>query len=70
MLHGQYIFTQIMNLVPWERFQTSVERYRGDYRVRQFRCADYFRVMAFAQLTYCESLRDIVNCLQAIPRIP
>ncbi|MDR1962491.1 MAG: DUF4372 domain-containing protein [Planctomycetaceae bacterium] len=49
MYKGQFIFTQIMNLVPWERFQTCVARYQGDYRVRHFRCTDYFRVMLFAQ---------------------
>jgi hypothetical protein len=57
-----------MDLVNWKQFQTCVERYHGDYRVRQFRCSDYFRVMAFAQLTYRESLRDIVNCLRAMPQ--
>lgn len=57
-----------MDLIPWKQFQQSVDRYQGDYRVRQFNCAEYFRVMAFAQLTYRESLRDIVNCLQAVPR--
>jgi hypothetical protein len=67
MFGGQYIFTQIMNLVPWKQFQSSVDRYQGDYRVRHFRCSDYFRVMAFAQLTYRESLRDLVSCLQALP---
>ncbi|MDR1963996.1 MAG: DUF4372 domain-containing protein [Planctomycetaceae bacterium] len=42
MYKGQFIFTQIMNLVPCERFQTCVDRYQGDYRVRHFRCADYW----------------------------
>jgi hypothetical protein len=68
MYQGQFIFTQIMDIVPWERFQTCVERYQGDYRVRQFRCADYFRVMLFAQFTYRESLRDVVSCLRAVPQ--
>jgi hypothetical protein len=67
MFSGQYVFVQMMNLVPWKRFQTCVDRYQGDYHVRQFRCTDYFRTMAFAQLTYRESLRDIVNCLRAVP---
>jgi hypothetical protein len=57
-----------MNLIPWEQFQSIVARYQGDYRVRHFRCSDYFRVMAFAQLTYRASLRDIVSCFQALPR--
>lgn len=64
---GQFVFSQIMSLVPWNRFQTCVDRYHGDYRVQQFFCSDYFRVMAFAQLTYRESLRDIVHCLNAVP---
>jgi hypothetical protein len=68
MYKGQFIFTQIMDIVPWERFQTCVERYHGDYRVRHFRCADYFRVMLFAQLTYRESLREVVSCLRAVPQ--
>jgi hypothetical protein len=67
MNQGKYIFTQIMDRLPWRRFQTCVERYRGDYKVQTFKCCDYFRVMAFAQLTYRESLRDIVACLNAIP---
>jgi hypothetical protein len=67
MHQGKFVFSQIMELVPWERFQTCVNRYNGDYRIQQFRCSDYFKVMAFAQLTYRESLRDIVNCLKAVP---
>jgi len=68
MFEGKLVFSQIMELIPWKRFQTCVNRYNGDYRVKHFRCTDYFKVMAFAQLTYRESLRDIVNCLKAIPK--
>ncbi|MDR1964519.1 MAG: DUF4372 domain-containing protein [Planctomycetaceae bacterium] len=68
MHDGQYVFTQIMNLITWRRFQTCVARYQDDYRVRQFRCADYFRVMLLAQFTYRESLRDVVSCLRAVPQ--
>jgi transposase len=67
MYQGKFVFAQIMDSVPWKRFQTCVDRYRGDYNVQTFKCFDYFRVMAFAQLTYRESLRDIVACLNAIP---
>jgi hypothetical protein len=56
-----------MELVPWRRFQTCVNRYNGDYHTKEFKCSDYFKIMAFAQLTYRESLRDIVNCLKAVP---
>ena len=66
MYTGAPIFSQVMNHVPWRRFQTCVNRYRGDYKVKAFRCADHFRVLAFAQLTYRESLRDIETCLRAI----
>jgi hypothetical protein len=55
-----------MDFVPWRRFQTCTDRYRGDWKVHQFKCAEYFRVMAFAQLTYRESLRDIISCLDAM----
>jgi len=67
MNQGKFVFAQIMDRVPWRRLQTCVDRYRGDHKVQTFKCADYFRVMAFAQLTYRESLRDIVACLNAVP---
>ncbi len=66
MYVGATIFAQIMNLLPWRRFQTCVARYQGDYKVKTFNCAEHFRVMAFAQLTYRESLRDIEVCLRAM----
>jgi len=50
-----------MDRVPRRRFQTCVNPYHGDRNVQTFKCTDYFRVMAFAQLTYRESLRDIVD---------
>ena len=55
-----------MQQLPWRRFQTFVDRYQGDYKVKTFRCTEHFRVMAFAQLTYRESLRDIEACLRAM----
>ena len=66
MLAGSTIFTQIMELLPWRRFRTCVARYQGDYKVKTFKCAEHFRVMAFAQLTYRESLRDIETCLRVM----
>jgi len=66
MFAGSTIFSQLMNLLPWRRFQTCVARYKGDYKVKTFKCSEHFRVMAFAQLTYRESLRDIEACLRAM----
>ncbi|MDF7827030.1 IS4 family transposase [Pontiellaceae bacterium B12227] len=66
MYSGTTVFSQLMQQLPWWRFQTFVDRYQGDYKVKTFRCAEHFRVMAFAQLTYRESLRDIEACLRAM----
>ena len=52
-----------MEFVPWTTFARLVERYGGDHRVRTLTCAEQYRAMAFAQLTYRESLRDIETCL-------
>lgn len=65
MYTGKTLFAQIMDFLPWSTFYRIVERYNGDYRVRTLRCAEQFRAMAFAQLTYRESLRDIEACLSA-----
>jgi len=62
---GKMLFTQIMEFVPWTSFARIVDRYGGDLRVRNLPCTEQFRAMAFAQLTYRESLRDIVTCLLA-----
>jgi hypothetical protein len=66
MYTGTTVFSQLMQQLPWRRFQTFVDRYRGDHKVKTFRCTEHFRVMAFAQLTYRESLRDIEACLRAM----
>jgi hypothetical protein len=66
MYSDKLVFSQIMNFVPWRRFQTCVDRYQGDWKVHSFKCSEYYRVMAFAQLTYRESLRDIISCLNAM----
>jgi hypothetical protein len=65
MYVGNILFAQIMDHAPWKTFHRIVHRYRGDYRVKRFTCAEQFRCMAFAQLTYRESLRDIEACLSA-----
>jgi hypothetical protein len=65
MYVGKTLFAQIMDFLPWTSFERIVQRYRGDHRARALTCAEQFRVMAFAQLTYRESLRDIETCLSA-----
>ena len=65
MYAGQTLFAQLMEFVPWTTFARLVERYCGDHRVRTPTCAEQYRAMAFAQLTYRESLRDIETCLSA-----
>jgi len=65
---GKLVFSQVMEFLPWRRFDTCVRRYRGDRKVKTFSCAEQLRVMAFAQLTYRESLRDIEICLRAVGR--
>ena len=62
---GKTLFAQLMDFLPWTTFARYVARYQGDKNVRTLTCAEQFRVMAFAQLTYRESLRDIEVCLSA-----
>jgi hypothetical protein len=62
---GKTLFAQVMEYIPWKTFGRVINRYRGDAGVRMLGCADLFRVMAFAQLTWRESLRDIEVCLTA-----
>src|ERR1019366_1081405 len=62
---GKTLFAQIMEYVPWKTFGRIIARHGGDAGVRTLGCADLFRVMAFAQLTWRESLRDIEVCLAA-----
>lgn len=66
MYQGQTIFSQIMDFLPIKKFRSCVDRYHGNFRVRSFTCFDQFLCMAFAQLTYRESLRDIECCLRAM----
>jgi len=60
------VFAQIMAFLPLHEFRKCVRRYQGDYKVRRFTCLDQFFCLAFAQLTYRESLRDIVSCLRTM----
>ncbi len=62
---GKTLFAQLMEFIPWTSFARIVARYGGDFRVRSLSCTEQFRAMAFAQLTYRESLRDIETCLLA-----
>ena len=64
---GKLLFAQLMDFLPWTSFARSVARCGGDRKVRSLTCAEQFRAMAFAQLTYRESLRDIEACLNSQP---
>ena len=65
MYEGKLVFSQLMDHLPQQTFRRLVERYGADRSVRTFSCQDQFRCMAFAQLTYRDSLRDTVTCLTA-----
>ncbi|PYV30521.1 MAG: IS4 family transposase, partial [Acidobacteria bacterium] len=64
---GSLVFAQLMDLLPLHVFHRCVQRYKGNRNVKSFSCLDQFLVMAFAQLTFRESLRDIEACLSAVP---
>ena len=64
---GTLVFAQLMEFLPRHEFNSCVRRYGGDRRSRGFSCRDQFLCLAFAQLTYRESLRDIETCLRAVP---
>ena len=66
MNKSKTIFSQIMSLIPERDFKACVDRYKGNYRARNFSCRDQFLVMSYAQLTGRDSLRDIENCLMAL----
>ena len=65
MNRGKLVFAQLMQHLPLTTFRRCVTRYRGEFKVKSFSCLDQFLCMAFAQLTYRESLRDIEVCLRA-----
>jgi len=60
------VFSQILDFMPKHQFKACVNRYNGNYRIKSFSCFDQYLTMAFAQLTYRESLRDIETCLRAL----
>jgi Domain of unknown function (DUF4372) len=65
MYTGKIIFSQVMDLIPTRTFRRCVERYQGNFKVKTFTCLDQYLCMAFAQITYRESLRDIESCLRS-----
>jgi hypothetical protein len=66
MNSGKTVFSQVMEFLPLHEFRKCVNRYDGEYKVKSFSCMDQFLCMAFAQLTYRESLRDIESCLRSM----
>jgi hypothetical protein len=66
MYSGKLVFSQLMDFLPMHKFRQCVNKYQGNYRIRSFSCFDQFLCMAFAQLSYRESLRDIESCLRAM----
>jgi hypothetical protein len=64
---GKLVFAQVMEFAPWHTFRRLVAKYKGNFNIRTFSCLDQFLCMAFAQLTYRESLRDVEACLRAQP---
>ena len=65
MYTGKLVFSQVMDVMPLHTFRRCVARYQGDYKVKKFTCLDQYLCMAFAQITYRESLRDIEICLRS-----
>jgi hypothetical protein len=65
MYTGKLIFSQVIEHLPLQAFHRSVARYKGNYKIKGFTCLDQYLCMAFAQLTYRESLRDIESCLRS-----
>ena len=68
MNSGKTIFSQLMDFMPMNEFRKCVKRYHGHYKVQKFSCVDQFLCMAFAQLTFRESLRDIETCLRSFQK--
>ncbi len=66
MNKGKTVFSQVIDFLPMNEFRKCVQRYEGNHKVKSFSCFDQFLCMAFAQLTYRESLRDIETCLRSM----
>ena len=67
MYAGKLVFAQLTDLIHPEQFRRCVRRYKGDYKVKSFSCWNQFLCMAFGQLTFRESLRDVETCLRSRP---
>ena len=67
MHQGKFIFPQVMAILPWRRFQTCVERYQGDKKTTTLSTQEFFKIMAFAQITGLEILSSIALCLNTLP---
>ena len=65
MHQGQFVFSQLISLIPKYEFDKCVDKYNGNYRTKDFKCWSQFLCMLFGQLTYRESISDIINCLRA-----
>lgn len=65
MYKGKFVYAQLISIVPRYEFDKCVKRYRGNYKVKDFKCWQQFLCMMFGQLTYREGIRDIINCLEA-----
>ncbi len=65
MHQGKFVFSQIVSIISQYEFNKSVEKFKGNYRARDFRCWQHFLYMMFGQLTYREGIRDIISCLNA-----
>jgi len=61
------VFAHVMDLVPWRRFQTCIDRYRGDVKTHALSTREFFKIMAFAQVTGRERLNETILCLNAVP---
>ena len=66
MYTGRIVFSQLIDFLPKRKFDRCVRRYRGNHRIKSFSCFDQYLCMAFAQITYRQSLRDIETCLRAL----
>jgi hypothetical protein len=66
MYSGRLVFSQLIDFMPMHQFRRCVDKYKGNHHAKGFSCLDQFLCMAFAQLSYRESLRDIESCLRAM----
>ena len=67
MYEGKMVFSQVMALLPWRRFQTCVKRHQGDHKIISLTTQEFFKIMMFAQISRRESLSSVALCLNALP---